>query len=300
MRDAVFTGWGKLTGGQHDHNLFTGFPARTHDSLAVRFALLLIALLGGALAAAPGAWAAPPPVRHVFVVVLENKNFDESFGANPKAPYLARTVRSQGQLLANYHGTGHFSLGNYLTMISGQSENIATQADCLTFSTFLPGVIGADGQALGQGGVFPPAVKTVADQLEARGLTWRSYSEDMGADPAREAATCGHPAINSQDRTQKATPRDQYATRHNPFVYFRSLIDDRARCDRHVVNLSRLPGDLASAARTPNYVFITPDLCSDGHDDECVDPSQRGGLPGIDDFLRRWVPRITGSEAFKP
>ena len=49
--------------------------------------------------------------------------------------------------------------------------------------------------------------------------------QDMGNDPAREAATCGHPAVGSADGTQKATARDQYAARHDPFVYFHSIID---------------------------------------------------------------------------
>jgi hypothetical protein len=48
---------------------------------------------------------------------------------------------------------------------------------------------------------------------------------------------------------------------------------------------------------TPNYVFITPNLCNDGHDSPCVD-SAPGGLVQADGFLRRWVPVIRGSPAF--
>ena len=117
---------------------------------------------------------------------------------------------------------------------------------------------GSNGQAIGSGCVYPSDVPTIADQLSAAGLTWRDYNEDMGADPSREASECGHPGINSVDQTQKATATDEYAARHNPFVYFHSIIDDTALCDSHVVNLSLLPHDLASAADTPNYVFITP------------------------------------------
>jgi hypothetical protein len=46
-------------------------------------------------------------------------------------------------------------------------------------------------------------------------------------------------------------------------------------------------------------VFITPDLCSDGHDATCSDSSRPGGFPGIEQFLQQWVPQITGSPAFK-
>jgi hypothetical protein len=136
------------------------------------------------------------------------------------------------------------------------------------------------------------------DQLEAAGLTWRAYMEDMGKDPARERATCAHVAVGAPENTEAAQPGDQYATKHNPFVYFHALIDDQARCDAHVVNLTQLTHDLASAASTPNYVFITPNLCNNGHDDPCVDGS-RGGLVAVDMFLRKWVPLIENSAAFR-
>ena len=63
-------------------------------------------------------------------------------------------------------------------------------------------------------------------------MTWRAYTEDMGNDPSRESATCGQPALNALDLTQSAEAPsasvplgDQYAARHNPFVYFHSIID---------------------------------------------------------------------------
>ena len=146
--------------------------------------------------------------------------------------------------------------------------------------------------------MYPSAVKTIADQLDAAGLTWRDYNQSMGADPTRETGECAHPGINQQDDTQSATATDQYATRHNPFVYFHSIIDDTSLCDSHVVNLNLLPQDLSNAASTPNYVFITPDLCADGHDATCKDPKRPGGYAGIEQFLQQWVPKITSSPAF--
>jgi hypothetical protein len=44
-------------------------------------------------------------------------------------------------------------------------------------------------------------------------------------------------------------------------------------------------------------VFITPDLCDDGHDSPCAN-GQPGGLAQADAFLRQWVPQITSSPAF--
>src|SRR3954451_22210290 len=240
-----------------------------------------------------------PPVKHVFVIVLENKDYDESFGPTSPATYLVKTLAAEGQLLRQYYGTSHVSLGNYITMISAQAPNPDTQGDCMAgFKDVFPGVVGPDGQAMGAGCVYPAAARTVADQLTEKGLTWRAYMEDMGADPAREKAACAHPDIGQNDPTQSATANDQYATRHNPFVYFHSIIDDQGRCDSHDVNLKELGPDLASASNTPAFAFITPDLCSDGHDASCANAAQKGGLAGVDDFLKTWIPRIQGSPAY--
>ena len=47
-----------------------------------------------------------------------------------------------------------------------------------------------------------------------------------------------------------------------------------------------------------NLSYITPDLCSDGHDAPCVD-GRPGGLKSVNAFLKTWVPRILHSPAFK-
>ena len=241
--------------------------------------------------------AATPPIKHVWILILENKNYEESFGNNSPAPYLADTLPDQGQLLANFYATTHLSLGNYIALVSGQASNPVTQADSPAFMDVFPGTIGADGQAVGQGSVYPPAVKTIADQLEAKNLTWRGYMEDMG-NAANQPKTCRHPGPNQTDPTQNARVGDQYAARHNPFVYFHSIIDDQRRCDANDVPLDRLPNDLKSIATTPNYSFITPNLCNDGHDEPCVD-GKPGGLKSADEFLKLWVPRIMGSPAYQ-
>ncbi len=45
----------------------------------------------------------PAPVGHVFVIVLENKNYVETFGANTEAKYFTGTLVPQGQLLTQYY-----------------------------------------------------------------------------------------------------------------------------------------------------------------------------------------------------
>jgi hypothetical protein len=240
-----------------------------------------------------------PPIRHVFVLMLENQSYRATFGSGSQAPYLARALPARGALLTHYYAIGHASLGNYVALVSGQAPNTATQLDCAVYEDFRASAAALDahGQLRGSGCVYPRIVLSLPDQLEAAGLTWKAYMEDMGSNPARESATCGHVRLGAPEITNLASRGDQYAAKHNPFVYFHSIIDDQARCDRHVVNLERLPQDLASAAATANYTFITPNLCSDGHDAQCID-GQIGGLAAIDRFLRTWVPRIEAAPAF--
>ena len=49
-------------------------------------------------------------------------------------------------------------------------------------------------------------------------------------------------------------------------VYFDDIYKNATRCAAHDVPYTALAGDLASASTTPNYAFITPNLCNDMHD----------------------------------
>jgi hypothetical protein len=271
-----------------------------------------------------------PPIRHVFTIILENQSFDSTFGVTMPAPYLARAVAGKGALLQQYYATSHYSLGNYLTLISGQAVTRANQDDCAT-STQYPelSVNYADivvrglapySQVTGEGCIYPAATKTIGDQLTARGLTWHGYMEDMGIDKTRETAPCGQPigGIGSGDNTQFAqvppayahggteAVTDQYAAKHNPFVYFHSLLDS-GLCRSNVGPLgtpddSPLVTALKSVATTPNYTWITPNLCDDGHDTPCRSPHSPVGIHVYepeDAFLKKWIPIIVRSPAFQ-
>ncbi len=249
-------------------------------------------------------------IRHVYIIVLENKSFRDSFGASTQDPYLQKSLPAMGALLTEYYGTGHASLDNYIALISGQASAPATEADCMVFADFHLKGLTSDGQAIGDGCVYPSNIMTLPNQLKGAGFTWKGYMEDMGNDPARENAVCGHAALNTKDLTQSAQAPsssipagDQYAARHNPFVYFHSIIDT-PEC-ANVVSLGGLEADLSTERTTPNFVFITPNLCNDGHDGDgtgtsgkrCVD-GKPGGLASADAFLRNWVPKILTSPAY--
>jgi phosphatidylinositol-3-phosphatase len=212
------------------------------------------------------------------------------------------------------------------------------------FTNIVPGIDAVDslafpGQVVGDGCVFPAptvnshAARTIADQLDAikrpnrktSVASWRMYAEDMGDDIARDYGTpdasggadCAHPPIGGVDNSNSAAATDQYATRHNPFMYFHSVIDRTAVCNANVVPLGKvtiglngqpdvfaghLAQDLQREATTPNFAFISPNLCTDGHDATCRGPNTEGthagGLVALDLWLKHWMPLIFASPAY--
>ena len=120
-------------------------------------------------------------------------------------------------------------------MISGQAPNADTLADCATYAEFPSNTNpSADGQVPGEGCVYPNTIITLADQVTSSAHTWKAYIEDMGRRPA-----C------TRTPTPATTPRspapEQYATRHNPFIYFHSLLD-LGGCASDDVSFDHLPG----------------------------------------------------------
>lgn len=259
----------------------------------------------GTTTTAPWVTVPSAPIRHVLIVMLENKDFDSTWGPSSNAPYLSRTLAQQGTFLTNYYGIGHRSLTNYIALLSGQAPNSNTAYNCPTYRDFVPtGPLNSDGQLPGRGCVYPASLETLPDQLDVKGLAWKGYFEDMGNDPVRDGGTsCAHPEIGGTDKTQTASSQDQYATRHNPFVYFHSIIDNEASCNANVVSLAHLEPDLSNPATAPNFAMITPNLCNDGHDGPCVgtdaDGHSTGGLKSINAWLSKWIPKLLASPTYQ-
>lgn len=263
--------------------------------------LLLVVGITALAAVAAFQFVQPPttasdsePVRHVFVIIHENKDYNRTFGAASEAPYLGQTLPSEGLLLTQYWAVGYRSLVNYIAMVSGQPPNNETSENCRVFTEFV-GAKMVDGIVHGDGCVYPREVPTIADQLEAAGRSWRLYAEDMAL---AEPRSCRHPTPGEPDPWYDPSPTDQYATRHVPFVYFHSVIEDRERCEKHVVDLEELRTDLARVETTPNLSIIIPDLCSDGHEWDCPD-GRPGGYESIDAFMQEWVRLIRASPAYQ-
>lgn len=259
--------------------------------------LLIVALVLGPLTESPSAPAAPEPsapsataVQHVFIINVENKGYNRVWGAKSDAPYLSQTLRSQGVLLRQYYSIAPSSLPNYIAQISGQAPNTNTSNDCAVYHRWKGRGTFPPGQQVGMGCVYPSQVQTIADQLSSAGKTWKGYMEDMGT-------PCRHPALGAADSSKRAKIGDQYATRHNPFVYFRTITESPS-CQANVVDLNAMTGDLTSISTTPNLSYITPNLCNDGHDQPCID-GRYGDLSAVDAWLKQWVPVITASPAFR-
>jgi hypothetical protein len=238
-----------------------------------------------------------PPVKHVFLIVLADHGFQEAFGAGSPAPYLAKTLAGQGELLTNYYAVTQGDLANEIALLSGQGPTPETAAGCPTYTEIAPGTVGAGGQAEGKGCLYPPGALTLPGQLAAAGKRWRAYVGGVGNGEAGQPGTCRHPALGAQDPNQLPLPGDAYETWRNPFVYFHSLLDG-GECAADDVGLEQLQPDLAAKGSAPSLSYIVPDACHDGSEQPC-EPGQPAGLAAAEPFLRTVVPEIEESPAYK-
>jgi hypothetical protein len=258
----------------------------------------------------------PGKIKHVWLIVLENKAYDATFTGLNNNTYLWQTLPSQGALLKNYYGTGHSSLDNYLSLVSGQAPEPDDQDDCPAYTAFAGSVdmsgslwsnpnygqmtsaAGPNAAPGANGCVYPASVPTLLNQLDAAHLSWKGYAQDLGnPDPtgsaAHDAGTqyCGAPDATvgptgasgtDYPNPSSADATDQYVAKHFPFGWFESILQS-GDCDpAHVANLfdptNGLYHDLQSLSTTPAFSFITPNNCSDGHDAVCHGNNLSGGF----------------------
>lgn len=99
-------------------------------------------------------------------------------------------------------------------------------------------------------------------QLTTAGIEWRAYMEGM-------SNGCFHSPY-------------PYALKHNPFAYYGSA------CPSQVVPFTQFASDMAGTV--PQFVWITPNLCHDGHD--CASSV-------ADTWLSQTVPTILTSNAWQ-
>ena len=111
-------------------------------------------------------------------------------------------------------------------------------------------------------GWHPLPAGGLAAQLTSAGISWRAYMEGMSGTCMRS----GYP----------------YALKHDPFPYYGGA------CPSQVVPFTQFAQDVAGTV--PNFVWITPDMCHDGHD--C-------STAVADQWLASTVPAILATSAWK-
>jgi len=144
-----------------------------------------------------------------------------------RLPFVAR-LAARGAQLQNYHGLTHPSQPNYIALISGSTHGVAGSEP-----------VTIDARHLG-------------DLLERIGLTWKVYAEN-------------YPGNCFLGQIWGTVAEGQYVRRHVPFLSFRNVQQNFARCNEHIVNAAVLDGDIASGA-LPTFSFYVPDNLHNGHD----------------------------------
>ncbi len=198
--------------------------------------------------------------QHIFVIVMENSSYDDIISSSHTSRIKA--LAKQYGLATNYWAITHPSEPNYIAMISGDTFGVRDD-NSYKVNAF-------NGQNL-------------ATQLEAAGLTWKSYQQSLPY-PGYTGET--YPIGNQL-----------YASKHNPFMNFLDAwpASQRQATLAHIVPDTQLTADLASGA-VPNLSFISPDLCHDMHGA----PSCASGLKlAGDNYVGDTVNAIMGSSVWK-
>jgi hypothetical protein len=190
-------------------------------------ALVALVVAVGCASAQNAANASKPPAgklprfKRAVVVVFENKPRSVIAGS-PAAPTFNRYARRYASL-KNYKAVTHPSLPNYLALVSGSTQGITD--DCTDCTVDAP---------------------NLADSLEAAGLTWKTYAEDL-------------PYPGFTGATAKL-----YVKWHNPLVYFKSVYSNPGRL-RKIVPFDQFAVDLRNR-KLPTFSLVVPNFCNDVHD----------------------------------
>ncbi|ORZ00473.1 phosphoesterase family-domain-containing protein [Syncephalastrum racemosum] len=151
---------------------------------------------------------------------FENQDFDV-IDAIDEFKALAK----EGVLLTNFNAITHPSEPNYVAAVGGSSFGITTD-DYYN---------------------IPANVTNLFDLLEAKGLTWKSYQEDI-------PSTCWT-GYTSEDGL--------YVRKHNPPIIYDSIGLNKTRC-ANIVNAKELEKDIENETM-PNWSFYTPNMLNDAH-----------------------------------
>lgn len=103
-------------------------------------------------------------------------------------------------------------------------------------------------------------VSTLVDLLEYRGISWAMYQEDMP-----------YSGFEGKSWVNQKNGANDYVRKHNPAIFFDSITRSEQRLSQ-IKNLSMIDTSRSmfhqdlKANKLPQYMFITPNMTSDGHD----------------------------------
>jgi phosphatidylinositol-3-phosphatase len=284
-----------------------------------------------------------PHLDHVFVIMMENHGYNQVVNNpnDPFVNKYAKSVNSATNYFAIAHpsltnylevvGGSNFGVhtdnspdwhnGNCTTNLAsgtvatdnpaspnicpiyGAGTDAATPAiDTTNETTGLPGDVNINGTLSIP--VNPKTVgKTIADQLAASGLSWKSYQESLppsGPDNVNNAdgffsnLSNLTTALPGEGQTQSNLVA-LYAVKHNPFAYFRSVQegDDPNSSLKNTSDFEGMHGLFAdlSSGHVPTYSFIAPNQCNDQQGrgnagPSCeFDPNDNGTQTGLNPAL---------------
>jgi len=229
-----------------------------------------------------------PAYGHIFVIIEENHTFDEIIG-NKAAPNINRLAQHYG-LATEFFGEVHPSEGNYVAMVGGDSFGIhdddAYWCKPGAKDPACPHAYASDYPAHSRD------ADNIARQIDAKGLSWKGYFQDI-------------PAPGSAIDRSKGPPYALYASKHNGFANYRSVQDDPKRAEK-IVGFDQLDRDIAADA-LPNFAHIVPNQCEDMHgidrgegvDEECEHGNQPGLIGRADRAVGKIIDKIMATPMWK-
>lgn len=215
----------------------------------------LLMAVTAACACFGAAQAAPvlPRYDHVIVIVEENKDF-ERIHDPAVAPNISALAKAYGEAMW-FWGEVHPSEANYIALLGGDTFGIHDDDAYYCYPGLVDPLCGASKTA----GYVDHTIHAphLGDQLQAKGLTWKGYYEDLPS-PGSMIANYSDPQHN-----EGAPGTSLYATKHSGFINFASTQADPLRAE-HIVGFDRLDADLA-ANTLPNFALVVPNQCNEMH-----------------------------------
>jgi hypothetical protein len=190
---------------------------------------------------------------HVFVIVDENKDYDQILDP-AAAPNITALAKQYGEA-TRFYAEVHPSEANYVALLGGDTFGIHDDdAYYCRAGSERPQCDGAKAPGYADHTIRAPHL---GDQLVAAGLTWKGYYESLPKPGALDV-------VASDPRFDNGTRKTAlYASKHSGFMNFADVQDDPRRAER-IVGFDQLDRDLATGAM-PTFALIVPNQCNDMH-----------------------------------